>query len=193
MTIQKCEICGEESKALHLHMRKHKNNNTTETKEVKVEQDVPVVTPPVETVSISKKEWEDVQNQLKMLYNVADKGRIYNYESKGAEKKPFRVKLSVYSNSIVIGWRTMKDELIKHPQTGRTVGEVQEYELLLLDNSGVESKVIINGYSAFSDARYSERVEVEVVSKKEDWQGNYTFDVILPDNRRISIDSRFVN
>lgn len=149
--------------------------------------------PKEETMSISKKDWDDVQKQLKMLYDVADKGRLFNYESRTAEKKPIRVKLSIHNGKIIVGWRTMRDELIKHPQTGKTVGEKQEFELVLLDNVGDKSTVLVDGYEAFSSARYNERIEVEVTGKKEDWKGNYTYTVSLPDGRAIEIDGRFVN
>lgn len=144
---------------------------------------------------IAELEKRDAENQakLKMLYEVADKGRVFNYESSRAEKKPLRVKLSVYNGNIVIGWRTIKDELVKHPTTGRTVGENQEYELLLLSKEGVSSKVIVNGYPAFSAARYDSRIEAEVTGRKEDWNGEVTFDLSLPDGRTIPLNARFVN
>ena len=140
-------------------------------------------------------EKRDAENQkkLEMLYEVADKGRVFNYESQRAEKKPLRVKLSIYNGKTIIGWRTLKDELIKHPTTGLTVGEVQEYELWLLNPDGSEERTIVHGYPAFSDARYKERIECEVIGKEEDYQGNIEFDVQLPDGRKISLNSRFVN
>ena len=142
--------------------------------------------------SLESKDAEN-QKQLKMLYEVADKGRIYNYENQRADKKPFKIHLSVLNGSVIVGWRTVKDEAIFHPQTGKQVGEVQEYELILLNKDNTKSSVVLNGYSRFSDARYSERIEAEVVSKKEDYQGNFTFDVRLPDGRIISLESRFAN
>ena len=135
----------------------------------------------------------DNQKQLKMLTEVADKGRVMNYESKNAEKKPFKVKLSVYRDGIIVGWRVVKDELVKHSTTGLTIGEVQEFELLVLNKAGETIKVTVNGYPAFSDARYTERVECEVVSKKEDFTGVMTYDVKLPDGRVISLADRFLN
>jgi len=145
-----------------------------------------------EIEALKKKDAEN-QEKLKMLYEVADKGRVFNYESQRAEKKPLRVKLSAYNGKTIIGWRTLKDELIKHPTTGLTVGEVQEYELWLLNSDGSEERTIIHGYPAFSDARYRERIECEVIGKKEDYQGNIEYDVQLPDGRKISLNSRFIN
>jgi len=146
-----------------------------------------------ETIQIKKEEWENVQEQLKMLYEVADKGRVFNYENTRAKSKPFKIKLGRFQNGIVIGWRTAKDQLIKHPTTGKTIGEKQEFELELLMPNNDRKKVLIDGYSTFSDARYNERIEVEVVNRKEDWKGNTKYEVKLPDGRSIEIDSRFAN
>jgi hypothetical protein len=173
-----------------------------ESEEIKVKPVEQVIPPPAvipgapvkeETVSISKKEWDEVNARLKLLYEVADKGRVFNYENQKAEKKPIKVKLSIYNNKIIIGWRTLRDELVKHPTTGKTVGEKQEYEIMLLDKEGNQITMIVDGYDSFSNARYGERIEAEVISRKEDWQGNTTFNISLPDGRKIELDSRFVN
>ena len=130
---------------------------------------------------------------LKMLYATADKSRIFTYQNARAEKKPFVIKLSVYNGSIITGWRTLKDESVFHPTTGKQVGEIQVYEVKVLTKDGQEETVVINGYPSFSEARYGERIDCTVNGRKEDWAGNLTLDVQLPDNRTISIDSRFVN
>ena len=161
-----------------------------ETKKEEVKVDVASLLAKVEAL-----EKRDVENQekLKMLYDVADKGRVLNYEGQKVGKKPTRVKLSVRGEDIVIGWRTVKDILVKHPTTGLTVGEEQQYEVILLDKEGKTSKIIVDGYPMFSDLRYTERIEVEVVGKREDYQGNITFSVSVPDGRVIDLDARFVN
>ncbi len=140
-------------------------------------------------------EKRDVENQekLKMLYETADKGRIFNYENRNNDKKPMKVKLGVHDGKLVVGWRTVRDELIKNPTTGMTVGEVQEIELLLLDKENQTSKKLIDGYVNFSNARYDERMECEVVGKEEKWDGTVTFHLQLPDGRKLSIDGRFIN
>ena len=142
--------------------------------------------------NLEKKDAEN-QEKLKMLYDVADKGRIYNYESKTTQKKPFKVHLSVFDGDYVVGWRTLKDDKIFHPQTGKQVGEIQAYEIKLLKKDGSERVVNVNGYNDFSNARYSERIEAEVVGKKEDWDGKTMFDIKLPDGRIINLDCRYIN
>jgi len=147
----------------------------------------------VEIIEINKAEWDKTQEMLKMLYATADKGRIFNYESGKAQKKPLRIKLSEYNGGIIVGWRTVKDELIPHPTTGKLMGEVQQYEILLdKGDEGIE-KILINGYPNFSEARYGKRFEAEVKSRSEDFEGNIKFDIELDNGRIITLDSRFVN
>lgn len=159
-------------------------------KEIKKEIDVTSLIEKIE--SLEKKDAEN-QAKLKMLYEVADKGRIFNYENRISEKKPMKVSLSVHEGNIIVGWRTIKDVLIKNPTTGLTVGEEQQYEILLLDKEGGINKVIINGYPRFTEIRYTERITCEVVGKKEGFDGNITFSVNLPDGRTIDLDAKFIN
>ena len=131
--------------------------------------------------------------ELKLLYSVADKGKLMHVESKKGGKRPMKVSLSLYEDSIIIGWRIAKDILIKNPTTGLTVGEEQEIEILLLDKESKVRKEMIKGYPRFSEIRYLERIEAEVTGRKEDWEGKVSFNLLLPDGRQIDIDERFVN
>lgn len=145
--------------------------------------------------ALEKKSVED-DKKLKLLYEVADKGRVFNYEAKEnskVSKKAMKVKLSVFNGGIITSWRVMKDQLIKHPTTGMTVGEEQEYEIIVLDPDNNLSKVTINGYPRFSDARYNERIEANIVGKSEGFDGKVTYDVELPDGRSIKLEDRFLN
>lgn len=144
---------------------------------------------------VEELERKDIENQkqLKMLYSVADKGRVFNYENSTKEKKPFQIRLSVFDGKIIIGWRNAKDILVKHPQTGATVGEEQQMEVILLDKEGNKTTHTFNGYSAFSNAKYDNRIDCEVVSKAEDYEGRLTYNVVLPDGRNINLGAQFVN
>ena len=187
-----------------------KNDGQIENLKGEVNTIIPSVVPPETTAEsvgrarvdvnallqkIEALEKRDAENQKKldMLYDVADRGRITNYENQRAEKKPLKVKLSRFGGGIITAWRTVKDELVKHPTTGLTVGEVQEYEVVISGDDGDIRKLTVNGYPSFSNARYTERIEVEVIGKKEDYQGNITFDVMLPNQKVVAIDARFVN
>ena len=160
----------------------------------KVEEKEPTVIDKLLT-KVEELERKDIENQkqLKMLYDVADKGRVFNYENQRTEKKPFKIKLSVFAGGIIVGWRTLKDELVKHPTTGLTVGENQEYELIILDSEDKQKKVNVGSYPAFSNARYNERIEAEIVSKSEDYDGKINYTVMLPDGRKISLGAQFIN
>jgi hypothetical protein len=153
----------------------------------------PAGTATPETVTITKAQWDETQRMLNMLYQAADKGRIFNLENQQANKEPLKVKLSKYNDSFIIGWRTVKDQSVFHPTTGKQVGEEQEYEILLRDKDGKVTAMSIKGYPSFSEARYTERVDCTVIAKKEDMQGNWTYDIQLPDGQVIPLDSRFVN
>ena len=147
-----------------------------------------------ETISIPKAEWENVQKTLEMLKSVADKGRVYNYESQQkTDKKPKRVKLSFHNGGLIIAWETQKDELVKHPVTGATVGENQQIQVkILMPNGDIVSKDF-NSYVSFSNARYDERVECEVIGISEDYNGKITWTLALPDGRHITLSPNFVN
>lgn len=154
------------------------------------------VKPEKDTVEISRKEWQDTQNKLRMLVEVADRGRVFNYENQqnAQTKKPLKVKMSLFGGGIIVGWQTLKDELVKHPTTGLTVGEQQEYELLIQDDEDKIQKVRVNGYPTFSNARYNEREECEVISKSESYNGEVSYDLQFPSGRILrAISARFVN
>ncbi len=147
-----------------------------------------------ETVSIPKAEWEKVQETLRMLTSVADKGRVYNYESaQKTDKKVKRVKLSKHDGGLIIAWETQKDELVKHPITGATVGENQQMQVKVLMPNGDINKKDFNSYVSFSNARYDERVDCEVIGSAEDYNGKITWTLALPDGRNLQIDPRYVN
>ncbi len=131
---------------------------------------------------------------IKMLEDVADKGRVMNYQSKNTkDKKPIKAQLSLVGDGYLVGWRTLKDELIKHPTSGLVIGESQEFELLILKPDDSLEKVTVSGYPAFSNTRYNSRVEVELVGKEEDYDGNIKFKVKLPDGRITTLAAAFIN
>lgn len=185
-TTKFCEYC--DSKGV-----RHKKVCTRPQEELAPQSVNPDVKLEDDRVQALQEKLEKQAEQIKMLTDIADKGRMFNYESKKASKKPTKIKLSVYDEKILIGWRTMKDRLIKNPTTGLTVGEEQEYEVMLLDKEDKVSKAIINGYVQFSALRYDDQIDVNVVGTKEDYEGKISFDVILPDGRQIELASQFVN
>lgn len=140
----------------------------------------------------------DLQAHIERLENMlratADAGRLMNFETQQSQgKKPIKVKLSQYAGGLIIGWRTIKDQLIQHPTTGKLVGEEQQYELMVQLPTGDIKKEIVNSYQAFSEARYGSRIEAEVIGKREGYGGELTFELALPDGGRLLLDSRFIN
>ena len=128
-----------------------------------------------------------------MLYEVADKGRVFSWENKQKkDRQAQRVKLSVVDGKYLVGWRTIRDELIQDPKTGRTVGELQQYELKLSGPDGETIKTI-DGYLNFSNLRYEQRVECQVLSKSESYDGKMVFKIGLPDGREYELGAQFVN
>ena len=151
-------------------------------------------TPEPENISIPKSEWEQVQKTLEMLKNVADKGRVYNYESQQkTDKKLKRVKLSSHDGGLIVAWETQKDELVKHPVTGATVGENQQIQVKILMPNGDINKKDFNSYVSFSNARYDSRVECEVIGTSTDYNNKVSFTLALPDGRTLQIPDYFVN
>lgn len=144
---------------------------------------------------VGELERRDAENQkkLKMLYDVADKGRVFNYENQNAEKKASRVKLSRYKNKFIVGWRTVRDEILFNPMTGKPSGEAQEYEILLYEPGSATTTDRISGYVNFTNARYDDRIECLVKSKSTSFDGSTTFVVLLPDGSELPLDSKFIN
>ena len=149
--------------------------------------------PVVEKVEVSKDALDKLIAKVEMLEAVADKGRVFNYKNKRATKKPMTIKLSVYEDKYLIGWRNAKDIIKYHPMTGVPVGEEQQMEIILLDKEGKTTKEMINSYTRFSDIKYEERVDCEVLSKSEDFDGNWNYEVKLPSGQTIKLASQFVN
>lgn len=135
-----------------------------------------------------------LEAKIARLEAAADKGRLYHYDNQQAQvgKKAKKVNIAVHNGKYLVGWRTLKDTIVKHPTTGVPVGEAQEYEILL-DNNGEIEKETVEGYPRFTDIRYAERVECPVVNESTDYQGNVTYEVQLPEGRTIKLASQFIN
>jgi hypothetical protein len=196
-----CEICGGEFKNLGVHARKHAKVivhqpeialNKVDTSNLELSTDSKESALLQRLAELEKRDAEN-QKKIQMLYEVADKGRVFSWESRQKQdRQPQRVKLSVVDGKYLIGWRTVRDELIQDPKTGRTVGEMQQYELKLSGPDGETTKSI-DGYLNFSNLRYEKRVECQVISKSESYDGELTFEIGLPDGRELRLNSRYVN
>ena len=150
--------------------------------------------PKVEMLQISPEEWKKMQDQIKLLTAVADKSRIESYQQREVTKPILKVKLSVVDGKYLVGWDVVKDINIYQPTTGKQIGEEQIVDIILLGSDGELEKKTVSGYKQFSDVRHEQRVECDVVSKKEDNVSQKTiFEVALPDGRKVELDAKFVN
>lgn len=131
--------------------------------------------------------------KLDMLEYAADKGRVFNYKNRQVSDRLMTVKLSIHDDKYVVAWRNAYDIIKYHPMTGLPTGEEQQIEIILLDKDGKTAKEMINSYQAFSDIKYAKRVDCQIMSKKQDFKGNWTYDIKLPDGRIISLDQAFLN
>lgn len=145
---------------------------------------------------LAELERRDAENQkkLQMLEAVADKGRVFSWESRqNKQGHGQKVRISVIDGNFLVGWRTVRDELVNDPRTGRTIGELQQYELKLLSSDGTETTREVNGYLNFSNLRYERQVECPILSRSESYDGSTTFRIGLPDGREVSLASNFIN
>src|SRR3990167_1113849 len=104
---------------------RHKKGCTNEPKEQTMQEESMPEVQLVENEEKKRIEELEKQNQemrksIEMLLAVADKGRVFNYENKGQQKKTSKIKLSVFNEKVIVGWRTVKDEHIRDPRTGVT-------------------------------------------------------------------------
>src|SRR3990167_1096328 len=95
-------------------------------------------------VTVSREEFDRLQS---FVYGTADKGRALAFEKKQSpDKKPFRVKLSHHAGGYIIGWKTVNDDKVFNPTTGKQVGEVYSVELAILMPDGKENKATVDSY-----------------------------------------------
>lgn len=100
------------------------------------------------TVTISKSAFEDLQKamqQLKkdnnLLMAVTDKKALAHYYSRNRESLPSIVKLRIIDSKLVVGWRTIKNEIYQIAGTQKWV-ENQIIELLFDNGSKKEMPYI---------------------------------------------------
>lgn len=138
---------------------------------------------------------KQIEQLTQLVRSTADKGRLMNYDqAQDAGKKPtHKISLSRYDGNIIVGWKVNKDRLVFHPTSGEPVGEEQEIEVVLRTPQGETKKHSFGSYKAFSDARYADRIECNVIGKTTDYAGNTTFTIQLPSGEELQLAEQFVN
>lgn len=131
--------------------------------------------------------------KIKILTEVADKNRLTRVEELRAQGKLVKkVKLNYMDGNLIIGWKTIKDEVYfdqdKRLHEEQIIGLYFEQEI-------VDGQELQLGkempYQTFG--RLVTKVPVEVIEEGKDRDGNTNFVVETDDGRKIKIDSRFVN
>lgn len=138
-----------------------------EAKKEKEESSKPEQESKEEMVSVSKSSIEDLQKQIAemkekqgMLEQVADKKQLAAYYSRNKKKMPKIVQLRLFNDKVVVGWRTVENEVYQDPNTNAWK-EKQSVEVVYEDGKmeKLQYLVWIRGYK---------HVEATIMSTKTD-------------------------
>jgi len=160
-----------------------------------------------EMLTISKKEFDELRKRLEslerdkdMLLQVADKKQLSLYYSRHRDKVPAKVMLrtmmtrkdkndpnSPLVEKVVLGWRTIQDEVYQDPATMRWV-ERQRLEVLYEDGTSEE-------FHLMDYVRKYRQVEAEVRNRIVDEEtGDVALKVVRLDNgKEYTIGINFIN
>ena len=129
---------------------------------------------------------DGLQNEIE---EVADKGRLDEFEKKTAGKNPKKkiVNLQCYKGKVIVAWSNMiTNDVTKNPDTKRII-EDQTTELTYED--GTKEKV---EYQLWQSKRTVLKTVLE--SKKEDLDtGETVFTLVAQDGRKFEVNAKFVN
>jgi len=126
----------------------------------------------------------DSLNEL--LLQVADKKQLAIYYQRHQQKVPPIVKLRVLDGKVIIGWRTVKDDVYQDPVTMRWT-EKQIVEVLFED--GTSKQLALMDY-----VRLYKHIEAKVMSTLTDTADNkIAFKVQADNGKEYVIGAEFVN
>jgi len=168
-------------------MAKNKIKEIKETKDKKVEVNEKALEKLLKTVEEGEKERQQLKTDIEMLKTIADKSRLSWYEEGKKTIGPAVYKLSTFDGKVIVGWRTVKDVVEKHPLTGVRM-EDQQYEIILEDGT----KQLIKGYNKFADTQYGNQIRAQEIEKTIK-EGKVTLKLKAENGREYLIDSVFVN
>lgn len=140
-----------------------------------------------DVITISKSDLDKIYEKLDMLQKVADKSRLDNWEKEHKELGPAKYRVSTIDGKIIVGWRTIKDEVYRDP-VSNIMRVTQAYEFILEDGSTYP----VNGYNNFASLHYANQLEGKEMSKTIDANGTI-LKLELDNGKVIEIDSKFVN
>lgn len=155
---------------------------------IKVPQE-PVVP---ETITITKEQFEkfqksidDLKSKTEFLESVADRKQVANWYARHKEKLPVHVRLRTIRGKVIVGWKTVIDEVYKDA-SGRWV-ENQQIELAYEDG---EAETM--SYANFS--RTYDAVKCERIGQIMDEKDNLILKLKRLDNgKEYEVGVQFVN
>lgn len=122
------------------------------------------------------------------LIAVADKGRLSLFDQQHNDQPLIRnANLNVWQGKIVLGWKTVKDEV--GVMDGR-IYENQVVEMYLDDGVGNEPKAVQVNYLDFG--RNMRKMAAEIVKQSKTKYGE-AYTLQTKDGREYEIDIRFIN
>jgi len=171
-----------------------KNKNKAEEKKDKETIETPATSVPSipsagDSLAELKKEIESLKEQNQslsdLLLQVADKKQLAIYYQKHQQKVPPTVKLRTIKGKVIIGWRTVKDEVYQDPATRRWVEE-QIVEVMFEDGSSKQ-------YPLLDYVRLYQHINAQVISTVTDSDGRIAFKVKADNGKEYVISAEFVN
>jgi len=125
--------------------------------------------------------------QIEMLKEIADKGRLSRYEQENSDGELIPVaRIAFWEESPILAWKLVKDEV--GFRDGRLI--VSQVVRLFLDVGEKEPKTVEVEYLYWTQNVRSN--SGEVVSKTETKEGKF-WTVQMKDGKKITVDVRFIN
>ena len=141
---------------------------------------------PKDTIEVSKGLLESMQKEIEMLKQVADKKSLAQYYSRNQKELPKVVKLRLMEGKLIVGWRTIQDEVYEDSGTHRWV-EKQVVELMYQD--GKTEQMPLRDF-----VRKYTTIESTVLSTITTQEGNEAVKVQRKDNNDIlEIGTKYIN
>jgi len=131
------------------------------------------------------KRQSDMEVEVGILREVADKARLAAWDEKHKKEKAPIVKLSFYKGKVIIGWKTVIDEVWK--DNNGIWREKQVIEIYFEDKTTEQLNYI-------DFVRLITKIDSVVKGREKDEEnGTETLKVAAKDGKEYKIDIRFVN